>query len=424
MSSYYKITTPPSTTANPITPLASLASALNGAPFGDYQGRSYGRFSGYCNDTKFAGFYCDLGYNFLECPDYHLGLYLKIVAPTGTDMNSENHVANLFYPVIGDFHWQLGGGISGHWEIYNCDDDHVLTAYLQAYATHLFGREQVRTFDLTNGPMSRYMLMKEFTTTNTYANKLWSVIDWSTRRAEVKVDAKGEALIEFIYNNNCGFSAGIGYELYGRSKEKVCCPYNTPLNSSLENKIVGLKGCAPVDAPLYGLAANVVQAGVINSYYNAAYPAPATPHGLGSTQSTATAYTCGTVDNKIALVDAVTNNVVYSNPLIYTNPVGLTGTTVAVEDSATGNLAIAPAGNVTGLTANPTVLTGTSLNRCSAALKGYITNKVFGHIDYTWDDCHNWKPVIYVGAEGEFASRCDKNAMNAWGFWLGGNIAF
>ncbi|HBL98670.1 TPA: hypothetical protein DDZ86_03445 [Candidatus Dependentiae bacterium] len=425
MGSYYQTGVTPAT-VNPITPNSSLADALNGFAFGgtycDFQGRSYGKFSGLCSDTKFAGFYCDLGYNVVDCPDYHLGAYLKIVAPTGTDMDSDNHVVSLFYPVIGDFHWQLGAGISGHTELYCCEDS-TLSAYIQGYVTHLFAREHVRAFDLTNGPMSRYMLMKEFksTTDQTYNDKLWSVIDWSTRRAKVKVDAKGEALIEFIYTNNCGFSAGIGYELYGRSREKICKPCNDPVNSSLRDKVLGLKGCTPVDAPLYGLAANVVQAGVINSYREAAYPA--NKHGLGSTQSNATAYTCGTVDNKVALVDAVTNNVVYSNPLTYPNPVGLAGTTVAVEDSATGTVAISGVGAVTNLTANPVLLSNYNLDRCSAELKGYITNKVFGHIDYTFDEC-NWKPVIYAGAEGEFASCSDKNAMNAWGFWLGGGVAF
>ncbi|HBL98678.1 TPA: hypothetical protein DDZ86_03485 [Candidatus Dependentiae bacterium] len=414
-----------------VNPQTSLSDALNGKAFGDFQGRTYGKFSGCCDSTKLAGVYFDLGYNFWECPDYHLGVYLKVVAPTGTDMKCDAHVKNIFHPIVGDYHWQLGAGISGAAELYNCEDDYKITAYLQGYVTHLFEREQTRAFDLNNGVMSRYMLMKEFksSTDLSYNDKLWSVIDWSTRKAKVQVAAKGEGLIEFVYSNSCGFSAGIGYEIYGRSKEKIC-KFCAPCNSTMASKTLGLKGCAPVYAN--GYVANATP------LFNAFPASTFVPYNVSATQSAATAYKCGAVDSPVQLIlpqnplTGALNDRAYVNPLTFpglTNPavVATDATNISnnvLSESATGTPTInVTTGEVTGLTRAPVILTDDNINKCSASMQSYITNKVYGHIDYIWDDC-DWKPSVYAGAEGEFASDSKKNAMNAWGIWIGGGVAF
>ncbi len=418
-----------------IAPVSTLLDALNGKGFGDFQGRTYGKFSGTTDDTKFAGIYFDLGYNFIEDPDYNLGVYLKVIAPTGTNMGKDTHVKEIFYPVIGDYQWQLGGGISGHWELYNCENNHTVTAYLQGYVTHMFASDQVRAFDLTNGTMSRYMLMKEFVSNTdlSYNNKLWSVIDWSTRKATINVAYKGEGLIEFVYHHHCGFSAGVGYEIYGRAKETICKVF-APYNSAFTSKTLGLKGNAPVYADGYVVDATGGDHWVIFP------PSTEVPYNVSATQSSATAYKYGTVDSAITVqlpipfpTPAVVGNAAYVNSLTFpglTNPsVFATDTTNiqsnALQESGTGPITAidATTGDITGLTRNPTILTDDNIDRCSALLNGYITNKVFGHIDYIWDDCC-WEPSVYAGAEGEFGSCCDKNAMNAWGIWIGGSVAF
>jgi len=418
-------------TAGPVAPLTTVADALNGKAFGDFQGRSYGKFSGCHDATKVAGIYFDLGYNFWECPDYHLGIYLKVIAPTGTNMDHDAHVRNIFYPVIGDYHWQLGAGISGATELFNCDDDHRITAYLQGYVTHLFEREQVRAFDLKSGdstasPMSRFMLAKEFVSADnlTYNSKLWSVIDWSTRKAKVRVDAKGEGLIEVVYSNNCGFSAGLGYEIYGRSKEEICgiC---APCNSTMASKTLGLKGTAPVGSDGY-LWNGTNFAKFVNANY--------IPYVVSATQSNATAYKAGTVDSSdiVANPNPLTGNpgsAGYVNPLIFApaNPAAVTLTEMTaalLQESATGTALInGTTGEVTGLKLAPTILTSDQLCKRSATMKSYITNKIFGHVDYIWDDS-DWKPSACVGAECEFASESDRNAMNAWGIWIEGGVNF
>ncbi|HBL98675.1 TPA: hypothetical protein DDZ86_03470 [Candidatus Dependentiae bacterium] len=410
-----------------IAPVSSLSDALNGIGFGDFQGRAYGKFSGCHEATRLAGVYFDLGYNFMECPNKHCGFYLKVVAPTGTDMNSTNHLRNIFHPVVGDDHWQLGAGISGHTELYNCNDCHSFAVYLQGYVVHMFDRNQVRAFDLVNGPMSRYMLMKEFksATDLSYNNKLWSVIDWSARRAKIHVDVKGEGLIEFVYKNDCGFSAGIGYEIYGRSREKLC-KLCMPYNSIMSGKVLGLKGCAPVYAPGYTFnGANFVGNGV------------ATGYNVSATQSNATPYVCGPVDNARNVSDpnpitGTTANLedIYVNPLTFAqagaNPTVAELNNAVLQESSGPIITIS---HTTHLVTNaagyrkPTLLTDTAINPCSGALGGYFTNKIFGHLDYVWED-HCRKPTLYAGAEGEFGRCEDKNAMNAWGVWIGGALRF
>jgi len=422
-----------------LTPLTTIQKALNGEAIGQKTAMKYGKFFGCCCDTtKLAGIYFDLGYNFYECPDYHLGIYAKVVAPTGTDMGCDTHAQSVFYPTIGDYHWQLGAGISGAAQLYNCDDEHMIDAYLQGYVTHLFDRSQVRSFDLKNGVMSRYMLLKEFKskTDLTYNDKLYAAIDWTTRKPKVRVDVKGEGLLEFIYRNSCGFAAGLGYNIFGRSKEKICnncCGDCCNSCFTQSTKVVGIKGCAPVDAEGYSTtAANPSLMGtdrgafqVLNADVTATY------HRINATQSAATAYKCGQVDNAITLdtSNAIAAGFVYVNPLnTVTIAAAPVPTIMKVEESATANpalaiTAVAPYGVVSGITSAPKLLTDSDIDLCSGAMNGYVTHKIFGHLDYAWEDC-DWKPAVYAGAEAEFASCSDKNAMNAWGIYLGGSLSF
>ena len=413
-----------------LTPLSTIQKALNGEAIGQKVAMKYGKFfGGCCDSTKLAGIYFDLGYNFYECPDYHLGIYAKVVAPTGTDMGCDTHAQSVFYPTIGDYHWQLGAGISGAAQLYNCDDEHMIDAYLQGYVTHLFDRSQVRSFDLKNGVMSRYMLLKEFKskTDLTYNDKLYAAIDWTTRKPKVRVDVKGEGLLEFIYRNSCGFAAGLGYNIFGRSKEKICnncCGDCCNSCFTQSTKVVGIKGCAPVDAPGYTTdGANPGQ--LINGAKVGNY-AVINAHGIGATQSAATAYACGAVDNALDLWNTANPGFVYVNVLTNTAPLADNDPVAAIkkaQESATAPLAIDAGTGVVTTTLAPKLLTDSDIDLCSGAMNGYVTHKIFGHLDYAWEDC-DWKPAVYAGAEAEFASCSDKNAMNAWGIYLGGSLSF
>ena len=199
--------------------------------------------------------------------------------------------------------------------------------------------------------------------------------------------------------------------------------------ASQSTEVVGIKGCAPVDAPGYTTdGANPGQ--LINGAKVGNY-AVINAHGIGATQSAATAYACGAVDNAITLdtSNAIAAGFVYVNPLnTVTIAAAPVPTIMKVEESATANpalaiTAVAPYGVVSGITSAPKLLTDSDIDLCSGAMNGYVTHKIFGHLDYAWEDC-DWKPAVYAGAEAEFASCSDKNAMNAWGIYLGGSLSF
>ena len=385
--------------------------------FGDMQEKwKYGRFD-FCErkDNDFADFYANIGYNFYECPDYHFGAFIRVAAPTGTDLDQDCVVRDVFTPIIGQDHWRLGAGISAHAELYNCDDEHFINAYLEGYLVHMFEESQLRSFDFKNkGCMSRYMLLKEFNSDKTYKG-LINAINFATRKVDVQVDVQGELLLEFVYNNDCGFSAGIGYNLYGRSEEDICAIGNAA-DSTIDARFFGIKGCAPINGDAWTHDNTNLTVDIAN------------PHVLTSTQSAATITACGAVDS---LVELKTNTQLYIDTCANTGTVAV-GQTIASQtfanDSATivGALAISGAGVVSGATsytANPTQVTKADLDIKSGQVESQISHKIFGHLDYEWNDC-DWAPYLRAGGSAEFGRCEDVGTMNSWSVFVGGGVAF
>lgn len=407
----------------------TFSSALGGDfTFGDMSEKwSYGRFK-FCeqDDTELADFYANIGYNFYECPDYHFGAFARVVAPTGTELDGTCAVRDVFSPIIGHDHWRLGGGITAHAELYNCDDEHFINAYLEGYLVHMFKECQVRSFDFKDkGCMSRYMLLKEFDSAGTaYNNTLINAINFATRKVEVQVDVQGELLLEFVYNNDCGFSAGIGYNLYGRSEEDICSIGNAA-TSAIDSRNFGIRGCAPVQAAGYPTDA-VPPNQAIDS---AGTPAAITnTELLAATQSDAKITSCGTVDNAQTLNNAAIDGFVYINTCanlttsINDNAL-VSGLTVAQESSSTVPTINAADGVISNLTKAPVLVTKADLDINSGKAEAQISHKIFGHLDYEWNDC-DWAPYLRAGAEVEFARCEDAGTMNAWGVFFGGGVAF
>lgn len=422
---------PNDTTLNPVSPAETFTSALSGDfLFGDMQTRwTAGRFNSKCSDdTKLASFNIILGYNFYECPDYNFGVFLRTAAPTGTNESECCIAKNVFSTRIGDNHWKLGGGITGHAELYNCDEDHFVNVYIEGYAEHLFSRCQVRSFDFRDkGCLSRYMLLKEFDpTTGEYLNNMINGINFATRKVSTSIDVQGEAIVEFIYSNSCGFSGGLGWNLYGRSAEEACS-IGSACDATIAGRAFGFKGCAPVETRGYQtLEADcpVVDAPVTGN--NSVFT-------LNSTQSDATIHSCGTTDSAqnllLPCVNGVSDGVIYVNTCANDVTDIVPGTTIAAsltvaqDSSSTVPVIVVTTGAVTD-TPNPSIIDPLiAFDRDSGLLKSQVTNKIFGHIDYAWTDC-DWTPMVYLGAEVELASEDDCQAMNAWGIFLGANVSF
>lgn len=389
------------------------------------------------DETKLASVNMILGYNFWECPDYNFGVFIRAAAPTGTEENC-CAVRNVFSPQIGDRHWKLGGGITGHYELYNCDDEHMVNVYFEGYIEHLFKRCQVRSFDFRGkGCLSRYMLLKEFNPASTPANQYFSAaagntngsglingINFTTRRISTSFDVQGEGQIEFIYSNNCGFSAGLGWNIYGRSDEKGC-NVGAPCDATLANREFGFKGCADVSGVCF---ATTTDGTTTITSTPGATGTGTTVVATASTQSDATIFACGTTDHVGPVTTALGTSVCLSTcdsrfnpaPIVTTAVVNnLTATTVAIG-GVTEPLLLT---SVLNGAPDPVILTAAEIDINSGLLDSYLSNKVFGHLDYAWSDC-DWTPNIYVGGEVEFASHAKRGAMNAWGVYVGAGVSF
>lgn len=95
--------------------------------------------------------------------EYHAGVGLRVVIPTGTRIDG----CYLFEPIIGNgHHWELGA----HGTVFvllwaNEAETLKLTGHALANLTYMFKTEQTRCFDLFDKPNSRYMLAERLGTT-------------------------------------------------------------------------------------------------------------------------------------------------------------------------------------------------------------------------------------------------------------------
>jgi hypothetical protein len=293
--------------------------------------------------------------------------------------------------------------------MWNCDEDQDLVAYFDGNFTHLFKNCQTRSFDFQGkGCLSRYMLLKSFNG-NTYVSDgtgLINGINFATRNADVSVAIKGEAMLEFVYRNG-GFRFGVGGDVWGMTKEKICIKSGaacSTLNTALN---YGFKGCEGVSARQFNVVGGVVFS-------------EATAGVLNSTASAATITSCSnrTVDNAVPLV----------------SPTNTAGTPGLALDYSSATPALGSAANavwtgsayganyVGALTSTPPVFVSVcDLDATSAANPSQVSGSVFGTASYAWVDC-DWTPVLGLGASGEFSGR--NGTLNQWGIWVNGSVTF
>ncbi len=355
------------------TALRDIKTALSGMySFGQLQNgpMKYGRFifDKAQTSTQLANIDLLLGYDLVRCDGYHCGIFVKTVAPTGNRPNPET----VFAPLIGNaHHWELGGGVDAHYDLWCCDDQ-CLTAYLVGGITHLFNDTQWRTFDLNGCTMSRYDIVKQFDDQKTnYVGKLAWASDFTTRQVKSHFNMQGDAAIKLMYRT-AGWAFGVGYNVYGRSTESI-----TPLIDDCHTQTAyGIKGTTGVCV-------------------KCASTFPPTTPSLNATQSGA----CVSKGAQAAsvIVDNRQNLFPFCN----------TWNDQGVENS------------VNPIALNPL----TDINYQGAQRQ--ITHKVFGHIDYQWDQSCQ-QPYIGIGGECEFAQNgsCAACTANQWGIWLHGGLTF
>lgn len=334
-----------------LTPASSLTQALGGYAIGDMQGRQYSKFNFACNPGSVgcnniwgvADVVVQLGWDGWKRETSHIGLYLRSSIPTGTHINQEWQ-AYTFSPVIGNgHHWELGLGLSAHADVWSCDD-RVFSLNFDGYATHLFGTNQFRTFDLNGLPMSRYMLVKAFSNVNNslvYQNQLYAVADVISQCINVSVPLKGEFIAEMAYKTDC-WRGSFGYAFSGQQAEQTSSPVSL---TNANNYLFGFMGSAGVQNPA---TTNTSLAG--------------TAWTTNLVSPDATAYTGGTLTTPL-------------NPAITLNG-------EAVPDFG-----------VPATLSN--MLTASDINVNSGLMNQQIINRIYGSYEYTFNEC-KFKPFVGV----------------------------
>lgn len=430
---------------SPIPVNSTLCQALSGKPFGDMKiPWNFGIFD---FDPKLLCRLADIdlivGWNYWDTDDSHVGGFFQFVVPTGNKPDPRY----IFSPVIGNgHHYEFGGGITAHsilW--YGCGDQSI-GIYVEGNVTHLFKNTQVRSFDFcSNGPLSRYLLLKEIDTvsnmTNAYTGNLINAINVTTRNATIDIAVKGDVSLKFAYRN-AGLGLDLGYNFYGLSKEKVTIKQGSPSSSiaSSNNVRYVIQGLQPTQGfnactgSMVGLAPQTVNLNSANAnatIFNA-QPDPVVP------PMTSLAVPLG--GDSIPLVGIVAANPLAGSSIgestnltacstsdaLILNPAGTefyqTNTITSIADASALNYIASAKVNNASIVGSFSLNDTCVLNPLSGSAKDIVTQKVFLFLSYLTKDGHGF---IGAGGEIEFDSNgAKKGGHDQWGIVLKGGFAY
>jgi len=346
--------------------------------------------------TRIADIELALGWNVIQEEDAHLGVMIRAAFPTG----GKRCCDYLFAPVVGNGgHYELGGGITSSARLWTSDDEEKsFWFYLDANVMHLFKRKLWRTFELIDKPNSRYMLVMQmksdvenlyggtlgetpYTAPNyQYAGNFVPLANISTCCTDVSIDVMGELAAKLTWNNN-NWSFDLGYNVWGRTGEKVCKA------DCIEENKYALKG----DAFIYG------RVGLQS-------PLSATEHKADIHSGT-----------------NIPTGVLYTDSRFLNND-GIDNPITAWSNSTGGVL------GQSKTSLQPKLLSSQDLETCPTP--SALSHKVFAHVSYAWkDDVQDedgWIPYLGFGGEAEFSAKISGNysALSQWGVWVKGGYAF
>lgn len=392
--------------------------------------------------TRLSDIQAALGWNFLQGDDHHFGLNVRMAAPTGNRPKGEF----LFEPIVGNgHHWELGLGLTAHYLLWVNECNHSsFGLYIDGNATHMFGSHQRRTFDLANKPLSRYMLTERLgqpvhnlfangvnqgtaagavAPSSQFQNIFVPLANLTTLDVNVSIGVQTDLTVMLNYEHN-NFTVDVGYNSWSRSCEKIkfinSCPI--PFNGTANKGLFALKG----DAQVYGFAASdavpPLPAGIV---------AGVTPIALSATENFADIHS-GT-NTPIGTPFTPSN---LQNPKI-DNP----GFAMFDTTDDTHQIVIAPAtpgGAATQqrTSQNPIFIKTSDIDVEGAETKG-LSNKIFAHVSYYWNDYNCWSPFLGFGGfyetahhnEGECQDQeddgsCQSCGLSQWGVWLKGGVTF
>ena len=352
-----------------------------------------------CSQTKIriSDIQMALGYNFILKQDGHVGVNLRLYAPTG----NKPCAIYLFEPVVGNGkHWELGGGLSASYICWRSEEheDRFAGLWLDANITHLFKSCQCRSFDLFCKSNSRYMLLEqmevnaedasqitggaEYVAANyRYTGNLIPAINWSTFNVDVKIALQADIALKAAWVRE-NWSFDLGYNLWARSGEKYCFDC---CGGGCCCKDGGCACCVTSACGLYAVKGDSYVYGYTTTDASSAV-------ALSATQCAADIHTGKNYPDNNDNDDFGDANPRVDNPLqawVGPNHTQLNN----IGGTRYMNTSIQP------------VLVSQGCLNLGKGPKA-ITHKLFGHISYSWKNREDdLIPFIGVGGEVEFGAR-------------------
>lgn len=373
-------------------------------------------------ETGLAEVRFELGWNFVQNEDYHVGIAFAAAAPTGNRCCPEY----LFNAVAGNGkHWEVGAVGTGHYIFWRNEEMNKHAGfYVDANVMHQINRGGRRTFDLKNKPNSKYMLASRFVPNDDdqlegsginedpfrqFGFEYAPVANISTVYVDVKTSIHADVIAWFNYSTErCSFD--LGYNLYAHSCEEICkkdCPPCDGKSSVCEPTNIDrwtLKG----DARMIGFEDNST---------------PARP--LSATQSNATIHSGTELETNGSAIALDADN--HTNAHADNNALTTWDSTI-LRTSSNNNT-----------TQVRTSIQPVYISCCDVDLAGSksISHALFAHLNYTMESESSWEKYIGVGGMVEFGSNTDCDDVNDsdcdscmrctpsyWGLWVKGGIFF
>lgn len=350
--------------------------------------------------TCISEIHATLGWNYVAAETWHVGFGLRSALRTPGVSTAQW----LFEPIVGNCgHFELGGSITSHWDFWE-RENHKLSMYLDANITHLFSSTQMRSFDLTNGNGSRYMLLQSFvspgysiendddiTPLSQYQGCLTPAINQTTLATQTSFGVQGDMVLKFSYHYK-HWEFDLGYNFFGRSAEKAGCRQALPSNA------FAIKG----DAQIYGFDVNDAPIQLSASQSNATINA-----GQGITNFVAPNQFRNINADNAAL--AFTRN---SSPITQLNTDDASDLDIT-QDQVSSSF-------------NPILLTDENINVCSGLMPRALSNKFFVNISHIWQDVQCIVPYACVGASGEWSQgdALNNSTDSQWAVWVKGGITY
>ncbi len=159
------------------------------------------------------------GYNFVSDKDNSLSIAVRAGAPTGNKATG----VYMLEPIVGRGGcWGLGGYAAGHVKLWEGNNDNRLTFKFMTDVMHLFITNTIRSYDLIeNGKGSRYLLVADYGFNGiVYNNAIQNLINYTTLDSQSSFGVEGDLAAAFNYAAR-GWTIDLGYEIFGRSEEKL-----------------------------------------------------------------------------------------------------------------------------------------------------------------------------------------------------------